>query len=125
MPDGKWRRTIGNWNCSPGEHGESSKTDVRGIAGGALDGLDHGREGVAEDHGAPGAEVVDVAVAVGVVEISALGALEEGGMAANGAESPHGRIDAAGNVSQRLREQLFRFGACHHAKSHSVLTREN
>jgi hypothetical protein len=54
--------------------------------GGALDGFDDGREGVAEDHGAPGAEVVDVAVAVGVVEVGALGALDEGRRAADGAE---------------------------------------
>ena len=44
------------------------------LRGGALDGFDDGREGVAEDHGAPGAEVVDVAVAVGVSEVSALAA---------------------------------------------------
>ncbi len=56
----------------------------------ALDGFNHGREGVAQDHGAPGAEVVDVAIAVGVDEIGALGALNEGRSAANGAEGAHG-----------------------------------
>ena len=42
------------------------------VARGALDGFDHRRKGVAQDHRPPGAEVVDVAVAVGVGELGAL-----------------------------------------------------
>ena len=70
------------------------------MSGGLLDSLDDGREGVAEDHRSPGAEVVDVAVAVRVPEICALGAHYEGGIAADGAEGADGRVDAAG-------EELF------------------
>ena len=51
---------------------------------------------MAQDHRAPGAEVVDVAVAVRVVEISALGAFDKRRRAAHRAESPHRRVDAAG-----------------------------
>ena len=66
------------------------------LRGGALDGFDDGREGVAEDHGAPGAEEVDVAIAVGVEEVGAFGAGDKGWVAANGAEGAHGGVDAAG-----------------------------
>ena len=69
------------------------------VARRALDGFDHGRKGVAQNHRAPGAEVVDVAVAVGVVEIRALGALDEGRRAAHGAKGAHRRVDAAGKVA--------------------------
>ena len=54
--------------------GGGGGAEAGGVRGGALDGFDDGREGVAEDHGAPGAEVVDVAVAVGVGEVGACGA---------------------------------------------------
>jgi len=67
-----------------------------GVAGGALDGFDYGREGVAEDHGTPGAEVVDVAVAVGVGEVGSLSALDKGGGSADGFECADGGVDAAG-----------------------------
>src|ERR1700733_4903519 len=43
-----------------------------------LDGFDDGRKGVAEDHGAPGAEVVDVAVAISVPEPGPFAANDEG-----------------------------------------------
>ncbi len=52
--------------------------------------------GVAEDHRPPGAEVVEIAVAVGVPEISALGADEEWRRAADGAKGADGGIDSAG-----------------------------
>ncbi len=68
-----------------------------GAAGrGLLDGLDDRREGVAEDHRAPGAEEVEVAVAVLVVEIGAFGMGEEGRIAADGAKGADGRVDSAG-----------------------------
>ena len=64
--------------------------------GGLLDGLDDGREGVSEDHGSPGAEVVEVLVAVGVVEVCAFGAGKEGRLAADGAEGSDGGVYSAG-----------------------------
>ncbi len=66
------------------------------VARGALNGFDDRRKGVAQNHRAPGAEVVDVAIAVGVVEVCALGALNEGRRATHGAKGAHGRVDAAG-----------------------------
>ena len=67
-------------------------------ASGFADRFDHRREGVAQDHRAPGAEEVDVAVAVGVVEVRALGPHDEWRMAADGAEGADRRVDSAGKV---------------------------
>jgi hypothetical protein len=51
---------------------------------------------VAEDHGAPGAEEVEVTVAIGVEEIGTLGVGDEGWVAAYGTEGSNGRVDASG-----------------------------
>ena len=65
--------------------------------GGLLDGFDDGGEGVAEDHGAPGAEEVEVAVAVDVVEVGSAGrGSMKGGVSAYGAEGSDGGVDASG-----------------------------
>src|SRR5207253_10729666 len=71
-----------------------------------LDGFDDRREGVAEDHGTPGAEEVEVAVAVGVEEICALGVGHERRIAAYCAKGPHGRVDASGEESFGTKLQL-------------------
>jgi hypothetical protein len=55
---------------------------------------------VAEDHRAPGAEEVEVAIVVGVIEVGTFGVVDEGGMAAYGAEGSDGGVDTAG-------EELF------------------
>jgi len=70
-----------------------------GVAGGAFDGFDDRRKGVAENHGAPGAEVVDESTAVGVGKPGSLGRLNKRGRAAHRAESTHGRVDATGEES--------------------------
>jgi len=51
---------------------------------------------VAEDHGTPGTEEVEVAVAVRVEEVGSFSVGEEGRVAAYGTECPHGRVDASG-----------------------------
>ncbi len=79
--------------------GGRGSAEAGGVAGCALDGFDHGRKGVAQNHGTPGAEVVDVAIAVGVEEIRALGAVDKRRIAAHGAKGTHGRVDAAGKVT--------------------------
>ena len=71
-------------------------SEAGAFRGGLLDGFDDGGEGMAEDHGTPGAEEVEVAVAVFVVEVSAFGVGEEGWVAAYGAEGADGRVDSAG-----------------------------
>ena len=72
------------------------RSEARALCCGLLDGLDDGRKGVAEDHRAPGAEEVEVAIAVFVEEVGALGVGDEGWVAAYGAEGTDGRVDAAG-----------------------------
>ena len=64
----------------------------------ALDRLDHRRMGVPEDHRSPGADVVDVAVAVDVEQI---GPLQRGrmkiGSPPDAAKRPGRTVDAAGH----------------------------
>jgi len=50
---------------------------------------------VAEDHGTPGAEVVDIAIAVRVDDPSAMGPLDKRRRAADCTKSSHRRVDAA------------------------------
>ena len=75
--------------------GSGGGAERRGVGGGAPDGFDDWRKGVAEDHGSPGVEEVEVAVAVDVKEEGSFGAVEEGGSAADGAEGADGRVDSA------------------------------
>ncbi len=86
-----------------------------GAAGGLTDGLDCGRKGVAQEHGAPGAEEVDVAVAVGVGQEGAFGTGDEGRMAAHGAKCANRRINTAGQKALRAGLEL---GGTGERKSH-------
>src|SRR5438132_14118413 len=52
---------------------------------------------VTEDHGAPGADAVDVLEVVGVENPRALPLLDEGRRSADGAKRAHGRVHAAGD----------------------------
>jgi hypothetical protein len=70
---------------------------------------------VAEDHGTPGAEVVDVAIAVGIFKECAFGALDKGRIAADGAKGADGRVDSAGKEALGASLQRVRFGALHEA----------
>ena len=80
------------------------------FGGGLLDGFDDGREGVPEDHRPPGAEKIEVAVAVLVEEIRAFGVGEKGRVAANGAECAGRRVDASGKEFFRALLQVTRTG---------------
>jgi hypothetical protein len=51
--------------------------------------------GVAQNHGAPGANVVEQLVAVGIVEVGALSTLDDQRLAADGAKRSDGAVDAA------------------------------
>jgi hypothetical protein len=68
--------------------------------------LDDLRMGVAEDHRAPGADVVDVAAAVLAPDVGARRLADEHRIAADGAECAHGRVDAAGDVALGFLEQV-------------------
>ena len=64
---------------------------------------DDGRVRVAEDHRPPRADVVDVAVAVGVDDLGALGLDDEQRvLAPDRAHRPHRRVDPAGDVPHGL-----------------------
>ncbi len=75
---------------------------------GLVDGRDHIGVGVAEDKRAPGADPVDVAVAVGVDQLAALAAIDEDRLAAELPHRPHGRVDPARHDPQRPTVQLRR-----------------
>ncbi len=62
-----------------------------------FDGLDDGGMTVSQEQRAPGTDVVDELVAIGVPEPGSLAACDEGGRSADAAVSADGRIDAAGN----------------------------
>jgi len=51
---------------------------------------------VAEDHGAPGAKVVDGTIAVGVGEVGAGSGLDEGGLAATARKARTGELTPPG-----------------------------
>jgi hypothetical protein len=63
-----------------------------------LHGLHHVRVGVADDRRPPRADVVDIALAVGIPEVRAFGAGDEARRAAHRTEGAHRRVDAAGVV---------------------------
>ena len=75
-----------------------------------LDGLGHrGNDfgmGMAGDHRPPGADVVDVSIAVDVDQVGALGAFDERRRAADRGERAYRRIDAAGNNFAGRLEQV-------------------
>jgi hypothetical protein len=70
--------------------------------------LQHGRVRVAEDHRAPGADVVDVGVPVDVDDLGAVGALDEDRVAPDRAHGANGRIHAAGQHMHRAPVELGR-----------------
>ncbi len=85
------------------------------LAGGAEGGslLDLGLEsgvnlvvGMANDGGAPRADVVDVLVAIDVPAVGALDPLKDDGLAAHRLEGTHGRVDATRQQGLRLLEDL-------------------
>src|SRR3990172_1500626 len=62
------------------------------LLGGFENGFEYRFGGVAEDHGAPGADVVDILVAVDIIDFGAFGRFNEDRPHIYAAERPHGRI---------------------------------
>jgi hypothetical protein len=62
-----------------------------------LDGGDHLRMGVTQNHRPPRKHIVDIRVPVHIVEPGAPGMMDEKGVAAHGFEGSHGTVDSAGN----------------------------
>ena len=52
---------------------------------------------VAEDHRPPGADVIDIGIAVDIIDFRAGGAFDEDRFAADGAKGAHRTVDAAGD----------------------------
>ena len=75
--------------------GLGRRAEARAAASGRFDRGDDGRMRVAEDQRPPGADVVDVAVAVDVPQIRALAALDDDRLAADAAERPRRAVHAA------------------------------
>ena len=59
--------------------------------------FEHRWVAVAQNHRAPGADVVDIALAVGIPKMGALGAGHKARRAAHGFEGAHWRVDATGD----------------------------
>src|ERR1039458_6820748 len=87
--------------------------EARAVLGGGFDGGDDFRMRVAEDGRSPGADVINQFIAVHVPDFRAAGPVDEERIAAHRAERAHRRIDAAGNIFQRLGEQALRLRAIH------------
>ena len=87
--------------------------EARAFFSGGFDGGNDFRMGVAENRRPPGADVINQFIAVHVPDVRAFGPVDEERLAADGAERAHGRIDAAGNIFQRLGEQLLGFVTNH------------
>ena len=68
---------------------------------------------MAKNGGAPGADVVDVFIAIDIPDAGALGVIDEERLAANGAKSADGGIDAAGDERLGLGEEGVRLGVVH------------
>ena len=66
-----------------------------------------------EDRWAPGADVVDVAIAIDVLDATALGATDEKRLAADIAKGADGRINAAGDEFFGNLKKLMGSGIAH------------
>src|SRR5690349_13186508 len=76
---------------------------------------------MAKNQRTPGADVVDIGVAIGINEPGAFAAGHEYGRAADAAKSAHRRIDASGNQRLTAREEFFRFLDVHWTISYTRL----
>ena len=94
---------LGQLHLGPGR-----RTKRQAARSSGLYRLHHGRRGVAQDHRAPGADVVDVGRAVHVAQARAVGLGNERRLPANGAKRPHRRVHATRNDGQGALEKLPR-----------------
>src|ERR1700733_4479659 len=72
-----------------------------------LNRLHYQRVGMAEDHRPPGAEVVQVAIAIGVPKVGSFGSLQERWISPDGAEGAYRRIYATGQILFRALLQFL------------------
>ena len=81
---------------------------------GVLNSSDNFGVGMAQDGWAPGADVVDVIVAIDVKNMRPGGAVDEERLAADRAKRPDRRVHATRDVLERLRKEGFRPGPRNH-----------
>jgi hypothetical protein len=93
---------------------EIRDAEADAVLGGVVDRLDHRNRRMAENGRAPGADVVDHAAVIDIVDAAAFGALHEEGIAADVAEGAHGRVHAAGDVLLGEIEELGGKGSVGH-----------
>src|SRR5437660_4687936 len=74
-----------------------------------LDCLDDFRMRMAQYRRSPGADVVNIIIAINVPDVCAFGFVDEKWLSSDGSKGAHGRIDSAGNKFQRLTKEFFRF----------------
>ncbi len=111
-------RESGNYQLGKIGFGGSGGPEAGAVAGRLDHGFDHRGLGVAEDERAPGADVVDIFVAVGVPNVRALAAHDVERVAAYTAESADRRIYASGNqFFSALLEFARLFGLAGHRSS--------
>jgi hypothetical protein len=87
-----------------------SSSEREPAADAVSDGCDDLRVGVTEDHGPPGADIIDVALAVGVEEVGSGRTLEEDGVSAHAAEGPHRGVHTAWDVTLGGGEEVMGAG---------------
>ena len=80
-------------------------------------GMDHTRVRMPQNHRPPGADIVDVTVAIDVEEISALSARDEDGFSADGAERSRRAVDSAGDDSLGAFESEMAIESIHRGSS--------
>ncbi|OQB91040.1 MAG: hypothetical protein BWX84_01584 [Verrucomicrobia bacterium ADurb.Bin118] len=91
--------------------------------GSGLDGGDDFRVGMAQNSGPPGADIINVFVAIHVPDAAPRSAVHEEGLAANGAKGAHGGVDPSGNELQRFGKERLGFGSRYHGPSVAVPSR--
>ena len=70
--------------------------------------LHHFGMGVPQDHRPPGLHVIEVAIAIHVIEIRSLGSADEDGTTSNSAKGAHRAVDASWEQFLRLLKQRLR-----------------
>ena len=93
------------------------------VFGSVVDGFDHLNRRMAENGRPPGADVVDHATVIDIVDAAAFGALHKEGIATDVAEGAHGRVHAAGDVLLGEIEELGGKGSVGHGWWHRDASR--
>src|SRR5947209_3070517 len=70
--------------------------------------MHHARMAMAENHGSPGLHIVQIAVAIDIIEIGAVSRCNEDGAAAHSAKSPYRTINATRQTFLRLLKKSLR-----------------